>query len=60
LFGWLFGWGGDDDDGWDEMHEAAKSTLLRALQTERNNVEELESVTFCSKQLGDCGASRVA
>jgi hypothetical protein len=22
LFGWLFGWGGDDDDGWDEMHEA--------------------------------------
>jgi hypothetical protein len=25
LFGWLFGWGSDDDDGWDEMHEAAKS-----------------------------------
>jgi hypothetical protein len=60
LFGWLFGWGGDDDDGWDEMHEAAKSTLLRALQTERYNVEELEYAVTSAKQLGDCGASRVA
>jgi hypothetical protein len=31
LFGWLFGWGGDDDDGWDEMHEAAKSTFAQSV-----------------------------
>jgi chromosome segregation ATPase len=50
FFGWLFGSSSNDDDGWDEMHEAARSTLLRALQTERNNVEELESAVTSLQQ----------
>jgi hypothetical protein len=50
----------DDDDGWDEMHEAAKSTLLRAaLQTERNNVEELEYAVTSLQQNSSAIAEQV-
>ena len=52
LFGKLFGFGHDGDDGdgdasaydWDKLHDTARSTLIEALQTERNTVEQLESM----------------
>jgi hypothetical protein len=64
FFSWLFGWNSDDDDDdddddWDRVHEAARSTLLKALQTERNNVEELESAVTCLQQNNSAIAGQV-
>mmetsp|Transcript_7817 Transcript_7817/g.19143 ORF Transcript_7817/g.19143 Transcript_7817/m.19143 type:complete len:811 (-) Transcript_7817:102-2534(-) len=59
LFSWmlsLFGFGGSkkshrfDEDIRDDAFEMAKSTLLRALQAERNNVHELESAVASLQQ----------
>ena len=59
LFSWmlsLFGFGGSkkshkfDDDIRDDAFEMAKSTLLRALQAERNTVHELESAVASLQQ----------
>eukprot|EP00977_Amphora_coffeiformis_P018777 scaffold6717_cov160-Amphora_coffeaeformis.AAC.5 len=47
FFAWLFGIRSDEDEDeeeWEELKDTARSTLLQALQNERNNVEELESV----------------
>ena len=45
LAGWILGWHkhDDDDEELEELREAAKSTLLNALKTEQNHVEELEA-----------------
>lgn len=51
FFAWLFGIGRDDsDDDEERLQELAKSTLLRALQRERNNVDELEAVLSTLQQ----------
>jgi chromosome segregation ATPase len=43
FFAWLFGFGQSDDEDWEDLKETARSTLLKALQNERNNVDELET-----------------
>jgi chromosome segregation ATPase len=57
LFSWvfgMFGFGGSDDRYDDEIaeesYEMAKSTLLRALQSERANVHELETAVASLQQ----------
>ena len=51
FWAWLFGWGDDDNevnrhnqDDLQDVYEQARATLLQALQTERNNVHELEGI----------------
>ena len=41
LLGWLFGRSSDDED-YEQMQDAARSTLLKALNEERKSVEDLE------------------
>ncbi|GAX15168.1 hypothetical protein FisN_12Lh128 [Fistulifera solaris] len=46
FFAWLFGWGSivdPVDESLESLREEARSTLLAALQRERENVEELEA-----------------
>ncbi|GAX28507.1 hypothetical protein FisN_12Hh128 [Fistulifera solaris] len=46
FFAWLFGWGSNVDpvdESLESLREDARSTLLAALQRERENVEELEA-----------------
>ena len=60
LFAWLFGWTtdheNDDDQDQDEhtdrqdLYDTARSTLLTALQNERDNVNELESTIATLQQ----------
>lgn len=51
FFAWLFGWGEEDEESdLDGVFEEARSTLLSALQTERNSVHELESVVTSLQQ----------
>ena len=57
FWAWLFGWNTEeenDDDLYEKDHqdiyETARSTLLTALQNERNNVNELESTIMTLQQ----------
>jgi chromosome segregation ATPase len=61
FWAWLFGWGGTNrDDRDDELdsgspdiddaYTTARSTLLMALQTERNSVHELEAIVASLQQ----------
>jgi DNA repair exonuclease SbcCD ATPase subunit len=62
FFAWLFGWGREDDDSMDnvdEVYEQARSTLLKALQTERNNVDELEMAVASLQQNNSAIAEQV-
>ena len=53
FFAWLFGMQPEDEkEDWDEVKETARATLLKALQNERNNVEELEKVLLSSAEEG--------
>ena len=50
LFGLFFGRPTRDDDELEKLRETAKGTLLNALRTERNNVEELEAAVSILEQ----------
>ena len=50
LLGWMLGMHKRDDDELEDLREAAKSTLIHALQDERNNVEELEAAVNALEQ----------
>jgi chromosome segregation ATPase len=61
FFAWFFGWSSDDseDDNLEEVHYAGRSTLLEALQRERNNVEELETAVASLQQNNSAIAEQV-
>jgi chromosome segregation ATPase len=63
VLAWLFGWNKDDnDDDQDELagvYAQARSTLLQALQTERANVDELESALASLQQNNSAVAQQV-
>jgi hypothetical protein len=59
LLAWLFGWNGDTDDTLDGAYGEARSTLLKALQTERNSVDELESAVASLQQNNSAIAEQV-
>ncbi|GKY95235.1 hypothetical protein MPSEU_000486300 [Mayamaea pseudoterrestris] len=59
LVAWLFGWGGEDEEDLDSVYGEARSTLLKALQTERNSVDELESVVASLQQNNSAIAEQV-
>lgn len=51
FFAWLFGWGEEEiESNLDEAYEEARTTLLKALQTERNSVHELETAVASLQQ----------
>lgn len=50
FFAWLFGIGDGVDGEEERLQELARSTLLRALQTERDNVHELEAILSILQQ----------
>jgi chromosome segregation ATPase len=53
FFGWLFGIGTSQDEmdmHQERMRDLSRSTLLHALQTERNNVDELEAALMVLQQ----------
>ena len=49
----------DDEDAYEEMQGLARSTLLAALQTERNSVSELETVVSTLQQNNSAIAEQV-
>lgn len=66
FFAWLFGFGSvsdhdgfGNDEAYEEMQEAARSTLLAALRTERNSVSELETAVATLQQNNSAIAEQV-
>jgi DNA repair exonuclease SbcCD ATPase subunit len=68
FFAWLFGFGGTSigggggsggDDEYEEMHDLARSTLLEALRSERNSVNELEAAVATLQQNNSAIAEQV-
>jgi len=64
LVSWLFGWLSNREDrkyeNLEKLQELAKSTLLTALQTERDNVEELEAALSVVQQNNSAIAEMVS
>ena len=58
FFAWLFG-GSDNDIDLGEAFDTARSTLLEALQAERNSVEELELIVASFQQNNSAIAEQV-
>jgi chromosome segregation ATPase len=53
FFAWLFNFGAssdDEDDDYNEVYDEARSSLLLALQSERNSVSELEAALLTLQQ----------
>mmetsp|Transcript_21528 Transcript_21528/g.31845 ORF Transcript_21528/g.31845 Transcript_21528/m.31845 type:complete len:772 (+) Transcript_21528:153-2468(+) len=50
FFSWMFGFGEEDEGEEERLQEFARTTLLRALQTERESVHELETTLATLEQ----------
>lgn len=50
FFSWMFGFGEEDESEEERLQEFARTTLLRALQTERDSVHELETTLATLEQ----------
>ena len=60
FFAWLFGYHDrDDDEDLSEMRDTAHTTLLEALQVERNSVDELETAVASLQQNNSAIAEQV-